>query len=182
MDEHIELLDAAGKRTGKACLKSEAHKKGYFHASVHIWFYTQKAEILLQKRQCNKETFPNLWDVSVAGHISFGEDPLTAAKREISEEIGLEIKPEQLTSLGTNTHKHLHTNHFTDYELHHIYCCLLQTPIQDLIVQEEEVAEVKLLNIDQFISELANPKTKGLYVPHGDPYYKKVINEIKKQI
>ena len=182
MDEHIELLDAAGKRTGKACLKSEAHKKGYFHASVHIWFYTQTAEILLQKRQSNKETFPDLWDVSVAGHISFGEAPLTAAKREIVEEIGLEIKPENLISLGTSTHKHVHTDYFTDYELHHIYCCLLQTPIQDLILQEEEVAAVKLLSIDQFICELDNPKTKGLYVPHGDLYYKKVIDGIKKQV
>ena len=40
-EEYLDILDDLGNSTGKSCLKSEAHKKGYFHPTVHVWFYTK---------------------------------------------------------------------------------------------------------------------------------------------
>ena len=92
MDEYLDIWDADGQPTGKKCLKDEAHQKGWFHTTVHIWFYTNTPSLLLQKRSLNKQTFPGLWDVSVAGHVIAGESIIDGALREIKEEIGLDIK------------------------------------------------------------------------------------------
>ncbi|MEP3384912.1 MAG: NUDIX domain-containing protein, partial [Flavobacteriaceae bacterium] len=101
MDELIDILDENGNHVGKTCLKSEAHLKGLFHPTVHIWFYTKDGGILFQKRGKDKKTFPLLWDVSVAGHIGAGEPIIEAAIREVEEEIGLKVLASDLDKIGT---------------------------------------------------------------------------------
>ena len=110
MDELIDILTHDGKPTGKTALKSEAHKNGWFHATVHIWLFTKDEKIVLQKRALTKKVFPGLWDISVAGHIAAGEDILMAAKREVFEEIGLNIQKEALIKIGTRIHQVSHAN------------------------------------------------------------------------
>ena len=61
MDELVDILDAAGNYTGKIAMKSEAHRNGLFHPTVHVWFYTKNGQILIQQRAENKETHPLLW-------------------------------------------------------------------------------------------------------------------------
>ena len=58
-------------------------------------------EILVQKRSPKKETFPNLWAISVAGHVRSGETSIEAAIREIKEEIGKKVTEEDLIYLFT---------------------------------------------------------------------------------
>ena len=74
MDELIDILDANGNLTNRTAMKSKAHKNGWYHQTVHVWFYTLDGKILLQQRSKNKDVFPLLWDVSVAGHIGAGEN------------------------------------------------------------------------------------------------------------
>jgi len=114
MDELIDILTPDGKPTGKVALKSEAHKNGWFHATVHIWFFTKDDKILLQKRAMTKKVFPGLWDISVAGHIGAGETILDAAIREVHEELGLEIKSDELLKIGTRIHQVSHANGIQD--------------------------------------------------------------------
>lgn len=178
MDEFIEILDENALPTGEKCLKSVAHKNGLYHASVHIWLYTKSKEVLIQKRKENKDTFPNLWDISVAGHIAYKEKPLTAALREIEEEIGLCSKENELQYIGTSTHKNIHAEDLIDHELHHIYISELKTDIKDLKIQEEEVAAIKLIPISSLQNELEHNAAK--YVPHGMEYYTRVFDEIHK--
>lgn len=49
----------------------------------------EKNEILLQQRSEKKEKNAGMWDISVAGHLSAGQDSLSAAAREINEEISV---------------------------------------------------------------------------------------------
>lgn len=58
-----------------------------------------QGEILLQHRSPTKDTFPNCWDNSSAGHVDAGEDYDTAAYRELEEELG--ITGVKLTEIGT---------------------------------------------------------------------------------
>lgn len=178
MDEYIELLDKHNKPSGQRILKSEAHRIGLHHASVHIWFFTDKNEVLLQKRHASKLTFPNLWDISVAGHIAHSELPLAAAIREIEEEIGITTNEKALRNIGTSNHKHTHPNGIIDYELHHIYIARLKSNLSDLKIQEEEVSEIKLIPIDVLKFELKNNKES--YVPHGEDYYNRIFDAIKQ--
>ena len=175
MDELIDILDSEGNHTGKSCLKSVAHQNGYFHATVHVWLYTKDEKILLQKRAPTKKVFPNLWDISVAGHIASGEQIVDAALREIYEEIGLELKASDLTKIGTRKHEVSHANGIQDNEFHHVFIAELNVPIDQLTVQEEEVAGLKLFDLDILY------KTKNLenvLLPRFHEYYCEVYDQI----
>ncbi|GAA3512664.1 NUDIX domain-containing protein [Aquimarina addita] len=181
-DELIDIVDSLGNQTGRIRLKSEAHRLGLYHKSVHIWFYTLRGELLLQKRAINKDTYPNLWDVSVAGHISAGETPEISAIREVEEEIGLKISIDDLEFLDIYLSKKEPAPGIVDNEFHHIYLSKLSIPLQKLKLQKEEVAAIKLLSIDDFKNELSNSLDKNKYVPHDESYFHLIIDEINKRI
>ncbi len=181
-DEMIDLLDAEGQYTGQQALRSVAHREGLFHPTVHIWCYTEDGRVLLQQRGKAKETFPMLWDVSVAGHVGSGEDLKTAAIREVAEEIGLSINPESLEKIGVFKSMHQHREDLKDYEFHHCYLYKLKSPSKMLVKQESEVENLKWMPLMQFAEEvwgLANP---SVYVPHTTAYYAAVIRAIKERL
>ena len=60
MDEIIEIYDEFNNFLNLKKEKSEAHKYGYYHRSVHIWIYNSNGEILLQKRSKDKLIYPYL--------------------------------------------------------------------------------------------------------------------------
>ena len=182
MDEYIELLNLDGTPNGTRCLKSVAHQKGYYHASVHIWIYTPNGEVLIQKRNPNKETFPSLWDVSVAGHIAFGEAPTLTAKREVLEEIGLNIQEKELIEIGNSTHKNTHGALLIDWELHHLFLYELTESSATFNLQKEEVAAVAWISLKKFEADLKHPKLSKRFVPHGNVYYAQIFNAIRKQL
>ena len=177
MDELIDILDSDGNFTGESCLKSVAHKKGLYHATTHVWFYTKNQQILLQKRASTKKVFPNLWDVSVAGHIAAGEDIKNAAIREVGEEIGLKISKNELIKIGIRQHKIAHPNGILDCEFKHIFACRLATPLSELSRQISEVDAIKLFKL----GILKNSSKHGNYmVPNIHKYYDFVFKEISK--
>lgn len=147
MDELIDILTPKGNPTGRTALKSEAHKNGWFHATVHIWLFTKDKKILLQKRALTKKVFPGLWDISVAGHIGAGESILSSAKREVFEEIGLKLDEKELIKIGTRIHQVSHKNGIQDNEHHHIFIAELKVTVEELIIQEDEVADIKLFEL-----------------------------------
>lgn len=182
MDELIDILDSEGNFTGQTALKSEAHRKGWFHPTIHVWLYTKNGQLLIQQRARNKDSHPLLWDVSVAGHIGAGEEIEISAIREIQEEIGLTISKAKLEKIGVFKSVHEHSKALIDCEFHHTFLCELKVPLQDLQKQESEVEDLALISLLQFSEEtwgLANLKK---YVPHDTEYYRRIIAEVKKRL
>ena len=182
MDELVDILDSEGNFTGKTAMKSMAHKQGLFHPTVHVWFYTKNAKILLQQRGKDKDTHPLLWDVSVAGHMGAGEDSETTAIREVSEEIGLEINKGDLDKIGVFKSVQRHNDTLIDCEFHHAYLCELKVPLSQLKKQDSEVEDLKLIPLIQFSEETWGMANLKNYVPHGLEYYKSVIKAIKSRL
>jgi len=87
--ELIDVLDENGVFTGKVLPRDEIHKKGLWHRAIVVAIVNEKNEVLLQQRSATKEKNANMWDISVAGHISAGQDSLSAAAREINEEVSV---------------------------------------------------------------------------------------------
>ena len=85
-EEFLEIYSSSGKKTGKKATKSHIHKKGLYHATVHVWIFSEKGNVLIQKRSTKKKLNPGVWDVSVAGHIEYKEEIKAAAIRETIEE------------------------------------------------------------------------------------------------
>lgn len=182
MDELVDILDAQGRPTGGQCLKSEAHRKGLLHPTVHIWFFTGDAKVLLQQRGRFKDTHPLLWDVSVAGHVGSGESITAAAVREVWEEIGLEIEESDLIPIGTSKKVHRISKDFVDAEFHHLFLCELRVPLGELRKQKSEVESLELLSLLKFAEESWGMAKPAKYVPHGPSYYQRIIKEIKNRI
>ncbi|WGH77129.1 NUDIX domain-containing protein [Tenacibaculum tangerinum] len=175
MDELIDIVDENGNYTGTTCLKSEAHKYGYFHPTIHVWLYTSDKKILLQKRALTKKVFPGLWDISVAGHIAAGEDITIAATREVKEEIGFDMLPENLHKIGTRKHMVQHSNGIIDNEFHHVFIAELTIPLEKLTLQVEEVAELKLFDLEII---LHTKNHENLLLPQYQEYYCFVYEQI----
>lgn len=89
--ELIDVLDENGVKTGRVVTRMEVHDKGLWHRAIVVAILNDDNEILLQQRSDNKEKNPGMWDISVAGHISAGQDSLSAAAREINEEVSVNL-------------------------------------------------------------------------------------------
>ena len=166
--EFFDLLDEAGNKTGNIKAREAVHQDGDWHRTVHVWIVNNNDEILLQKRSPNKDSYPNMWDISSAGHLALGDDSLSCAVREIKEELGLDISPSQLTFIGTKKSKRRYNSTFIDNEFNDIYLLRISFNIKNLCLQKEEVSEVRLVSINEFRTMIkANDKT---LLMHGDEF------------
>jgi isopentenyldiphosphate isomerase len=183
MDEYIDIITSKGEPTGKTALKSEAHKHGWYHNTIHVWLFTKKGEILLQQRSHKKTIHPLLWDVSAAGHIDAGETFIEAAIRETKEEIGLQLQPKDLTKIGVELHETSYDDgNIQDNEFHQVYIAELNVGLSDLTPQEDEVEALKLVSFSEFESLLNNSATNHHFITTNASYYKFVLKTIKQSI
>ncbi|KDO46123.1 hypothetical protein CISIN_1g0040121mg, partial [Citrus sinensis] len=59
---------------------SEVHRVGDYHRTVNAWIFAESTqELLLQRRADFKDSWPGMWDISSAGHISAGDSSLISA-------------------------------------------------------------------------------------------------------
>ena len=65
-----------------------------FKLAVHAWFQKDN-KFLVIRRSLQDDFMPGVWDTP-GGCLNFGEDPLKALARESQEEIGQNIKIDQL--------------------------------------------------------------------------------------
>ena len=181
MIEFVDIWDDEGSPTGEKCTKQLAHEKGLFHPTVHVWFYTSEHSILMQKRGSKKQTYPNFWDVSVAGHISSGETIYQGAIREIKEEIGLTILHSDLEFITIRKNVNKFSSGIIDCEFQHVFLAKLTTKIDNLNIQKEEIDDVRLFSFDEII-ECQNFKNSNYkIVPADMTYYTYIIDIISKK-
>lgn len=152
VDELIDVLDENGILTGEVLPRSEVHKRGLWHRSIVVAIINEKNEILLQQRSLNKEKNAGMWDISVAGHISSGQDALSAAAREINEEVSVllgyrtEIKDFRYMYCFRKEQKF--SENFIERQFYDFF--ILRTSGVDdktLYFQKEEVQAVKFVNL-----------------------------------
>lgn len=178
MEEFLDVWDQNGTPTGRVCKKDEAHQKGLFHPTVHVWFYTLTPTLLFQKRGANKQTFPNLWDVSVAGHVSAGESIIEGALREIKEEIGLTLNATDLHRIDVRKNVNKFPNGITDCEFQHVFLSELKTGVKDLVIQKEEVDDVRLFSFEEMEICMQQKHSEFKIVPADMSYYKFVMDKV----
>jgi len=99
MAEFWDVLDENGNKTGRlherdqgAMLNKPVMAVGDFHLIVHVWIVNDKGEFLISKRTPNK-SFPNMWECT-GGSAVAGDGSLATALKEVREELGISIRPE----------------------------------------------------------------------------------------
>lgn len=164
-EEYFDILNAEGKKTGKTKARTLVHKDGDWHAAVHIWILNREGDILLQRRAANKDSDPNMLDISCAGHLTSGDDSIKGALRELKEELNLEVTPSELTYITTLKRSPKHNDGFVDNEFDSLYILRTDKSISDLKFQEEEIAEIFYVPYKDFKQMVKNRQPDLVYYP-----------------
>jgi isopentenyl-diphosphate delta-isomerase len=87
-EERLILVDENNRATGVGT-KTHIHRAGLLHRAFSIFIVDGKGRILLQRRSREKYHSGGLWANSCCGHPRPGERTLTAARRRLTEELGI---------------------------------------------------------------------------------------------
>lgn len=156
MEEIFDVLAPDGSYTGETATREECHKKGLWHKAVVVFIVSSdNKNVLLQLRSAQKKLWPNLWDVAAGGHVDAGELGHQAALREAKEELGLDLRSEDLEFIGATTSVNLIgdviNNHYNEYYVAHV-----DLDTQNLRIQPEEVQDVKWVPVNELAERVAN--------------------------
>tara|TARA_B100001287_G_scaffold11192_1_gene8571 strand:+ start:263 stop:814 length:552 start_codon:yes stop_codon:yes gene_type:complete len=176
-EEFLEVYSPEGTKTGQKKSKSEIHRKGLFHSTVHVWIFTEEGNILIQKRSKKKELNPGVWDVSVAGHIKFNENIKKAAKRETLEETGININTKDLLKIGVYRSVNIHPTAI-DKEFFHTYILKIDKNSINLDFKNNEVDDLKFISIEEMESLIKEENNK-IFIGKNRKYYSDVLKSIK---
>jgi isopentenyl-diphosphate Delta-isomerase len=172
-DELIDIYDENNKPLGIQKMKSEAHKNGLWHRASHVWIYNSIGQMLLQLRAKDKDTYPDKWDISAAGHAMAGETPEATALRELKEELGLVVGPDKLESVGTRQVSRDFDNGIKNREHQSIYLLKFDGDIGSLHAQEEEIQEIKFFDLKELEAQVRAHSSK--FVAHRGDYWMDMI-------
>ena len=167
--EKLDIINEKGEKTGVTKSKDQVHVDGDWHRAVHIWFINPKGELLIQRRSKTKINHPDMWDISVAGHMSAGEDSETSALREIEEEIEINLKKIDLKYLGSVTQQTvLNEGTYINNGYNDVYLVEMEIDTGKLNLQDSEVEEVRLIPWKEFQGWVQGNKAD--VVSHPDEY------------
>ncbi len=91
-DELFVIVDKNDKILGFEKRSKCHHDKSLIHRAIGVVIFNNQGKVLLQKRSENKDVFPGFYTISCSGHVGKGEEYLESAKRELKEELGVEIR------------------------------------------------------------------------------------------
>ena len=144
--EYNDILDENGNFTGEVVERSVMHDKKLLHNEIVVFIINDKSQILLEKRSSNKRFHPNKWALC-AGLVISGESIEEGAIREIKEELGIEVRVDELKKVNTVKNE----NSFTTF-----FCLKNNLDEKDFIIQEDELSEVKWFDIEEVIERINN--------------------------
>ena len=159
--ELLDILDENGNRTGQARERNLVHTYGTWHATSHVWIVRKREDggmdVLLQKRSRDKDSFPGCWDISSAGHIPAGSDFIQSAVRELEEELGLTVQPEELCFVDYIRLKkdmEFYGKPFIDRQISAVYLYEWNGDIEQLRLQKSEIDAVRFMDYEECLKEL----------------------------
>jgi 16S rRNA (adenine1518-N6/adenine1519-N6)-dimethyltransferase len=79
--------------------RSDVHGNNLLHRAVHILIFNQANDVYLQQRSRWKDRHPLKWDSSAAGHVTAGESYDETARRELQEELGINVPLRKILKL-----------------------------------------------------------------------------------
>lgn len=138
-----EMLDIYDENFVKIGVKEReaVHHDGDWHRVFHCWIAYQgkdgEAYVVMQRRSPSRQFFPDLLDISAAGHYTTGET-IEDGLREVHEELGIEVTFDQLIPLGMRVAVG-RDGELVDYQIEDVFLLIHDQPIQSYQPDPEEV-------------------------------------------
>jgi isopentenyldiphosphate isomerase len=157
--ELLEVFDADGRPTGVAKPRAVIHLDGDWHLAFHCWILRRAgSEVVLQRRSTLKDTYAGCWDAAAAGHWRFGESAPQAA-REIAEELGIDVRFEDLIFRGREKSSRGYANGLTDREFHEVYVLEDDRPLEAYRPDPREVSALAAFRLSKLLAVIAGEAT-----------------------
>ena len=174
-NEMVCTVDSCNVPTKPGALRKDVRLKNLYHRATYIVIRHECGEeetgggddsvhILVQKRSAQKDYCPDKLDPAPGGVVGFGEECLENAKREIQEEMGIDV-----SSPGSpHTIRKLFTFPYEDDRVRcwgYLYEVRYNGAICDIRAQEEEVEEVLRLSLADIKKKVQDQP--GDWMPDG---------------
>lgn len=108
-----------------------------------LWVYNSHKQVLIAQRVFSKKHDPGKWGPSAAGTVEEGETYLSNITKEAFEELGVNLKEEDVTEVS---HRFMATSH-------RFFCMAyfakVDLPESEFVIQKEEVEQVKWISIEE---------------------------------
>ena len=158
--EQFDIYDINRQKTDRKGVRGEKTSPTDMRLVVHICIFNKKGQMLIQHRQPFKKGWSGLWDISVGGSAIAGDDSLMAARREVKEELGLDLTINHRPNFNINFDGGFDDFYIVDWD----------GDISDLTLQYEEVESVKWATKQEILAMISD----GSFVP----YYPSLIDMI----
>ncbi len=144
--EILDIYDDNGNKTGRTIVRGDRtqtlNKHEHIPLSV-IFIENDKGEFLIQKTSKEKgEKYS-----TTGGHVNHGETPIEAIKREVYEELGINIEDKEIEDYGYIIY---------DMPIRYIYYIKKNIDINSIKVQQVEVDYVKYMSISEINNLIEN--------------------------
>lgn len=203
--ERLKIFDEDGNPIGVAT-REEVHARGLWHETFHCWFMAKEDDthyLYLQIRSEQKKDYPNLLDITAAGHLLVNET-VQDGVREVYEETGIAVSFEVLKPLGIMKYS-VTREKLIDQERAHVFLYQDGITFTDFRLQREEVAGMVRVRFADFYMFCLRKKEEVViegfkqnesgekmpvlekvgwehFVPHEPSFYEEVVNRIDKAI
>ncbi|MFZ3588497.1 NUDIX hydrolase [Bacillus sp. DJP31] len=159
--------------------------------------------IYFQLRSNSKKDFPNLLDITAAGHL-LSHETIYEGIREVEEELGIGVTFNDLVSLGIIKNSIKHAD-FIDNEFCHVFLLEANLTMEEFKPQVEEVAGIlkaefnhfsdlwsgkrNEIRVEGFVLDKAGERVlidkfveRRHFVPYEETYFQVVIEKISEKV
>ncbi|MBE6738297.1 MAG: NUDIX domain-containing protein [Ruminococcaceae bacterium] len=149
--ENINIYDASLRPKGIMDRKL-AHIQGEWHITFHCWIVNKENQsILFQLRSKDKKNYPNMFDISAAGHLVANEE-IGDGIREVTEELGINMCFNNLHSLGYRVEVDDQENGQKNREYQSVYIAEISKELSEYRPQKEEVSGLMWMKLVDALS------------------------------
>ncbi len=163
--EKVDIYNRFRECTGITKGRKEV-ESGEYRISTHIWVRDLEGRILVLKRSEQEDKFPGMW-AQVGGGVVAGDTSKETVIKECMEELNLTVEENNMYYVGSYTR----TRDIVD-----VWLVEQEVNVDELVFQEEEVADAKLVTMEEF----DNMIEKGIVVPSINPSYDLMKNYLKQ--
>ncbi len=180
-NQRLNIVDECGNIIGEET-RGNIHKQGLLHKEVHVWLYTPKGEIIFQHRAKNKDTYPDLLDATVGGHVEIGSDYEDSAIKEMEEEAGIIATKDDLVFIKTaKRESHDKATGTINYAIKTTYAYCYNGKVEDLRVEKDEAIRFEAWSFEKVFNLSANDKKRFIADIFGDGTLD-IFKEIQKLV
>lgn len=152
--ELLDVYDNNANKTGRVVERGD--KSAVFSDNEHIavaiiYIENNEGKFLIQKTSKEKGGIYS----STGGHVDHGEEPIETIKREVKEELGIDISNDNIIDLGYV---------LCDFPIRFLFYLKKDIDLNNVKLQKEEVESVKYMSVDELNKIIENNE---MHEAHG---------------